>query len=111
MSTPESRIQLAILKHLREQGTFCWRNNNGALHDQKLNNGYGGYRAQSQYAAPGAPDIICILDGGTFCALEVKTKTGRQSADQKFFEKRCDSRGALYHVVRSLADVKLLDLK
>lgn len=111
MSTPEGKIQLAILKHLREEGVFCWRNNNQPTHDPKMNSGYGGYRAQSAYAAPGAPDIMCILDGGVFAGFEVKTKTGRQSADQKLFEKRCDSRGALYHVVRSVADVKELGLR
>ena len=102
----EGKIQLDILKYLRKENVMCWRQGNHALYDTKTNT----YR-ENPYAMRGVPDIICILEEGTFCGIEVKTKTGRQSADQKFFEKRCDSRGALYHVVRSLEDVKKLGLK
>ena len=44
MATPEGKIQSAILKYLKSQGHFCFRVNNGAIHDAKLNDGYGGYQ-------------------------------------------------------------------
>ena len=109
--TPEGVIQLAILKHLRAKGIFCWRNNTMGLWDPKLNL----YRS-NPYAMPGAPDIICISpcttkqQGGVFVGIEVKTPQGKQqSADQLLFEKRCATCNAEYHVVKSLDEMKKLD--
>lgn len=109
-STPEGKIQLAILKYLRAKGIFCWRNNTMGLWDPKLNL----YRS-NPYNMPGAPDIIAITpvtskqQGGIFVGIEVKTPRGKQSADQILFEKRCATCNAEYHVVKSLDDMKKLD--
>lgn len=103
MSTPEGKIQLAILKKLKKSGIFCWRNNNAPTYDQKLNSGYGGYRSNN--VMPGVPDILGILPGGKFFAVEVKTKAGRQSAPQILFQKRTERLGGIYIVARSKDDV------
>ena len=106
MSTPEGKIQSAILKYLKEKKYFCWRQNNGATYDQKMNNGLGGYRSNGVMG--GVPDIILIPDDGIFTGIEVKTKTGVQSAAQVLFERRTKRKNGRYYLVRSLDDVKKL---
>lgn len=100
MADKENRIQAAILTYLKEQGIFCWRNNNGAVYDAKL----GQYRAHN--GLKGVGDIIGMLPDGRFLSVEVKTKTGVVSADQQFFIKRCERSGGLCFVARSIEDVK-----
>lgn len=106
----ESTIQGKICKYLESKGYFFWRSNNTATYDQKLNNGLGGYRSQGQYTQPGLADICVVSDGGFMIFLEVKTPKGRQSADQKLFQKKCERIGCEYYVVRSVDDVKDIDL-
>lgn len=52
----------------------------------------------------GFPDLILIVPNRfyPFCGIELKTKTGRQSANQKAYQKEFESIGAKYVVVRSL---------
>lgn len=101
----EAETQTKILKYLHSQGHFCFRVNNGAIYDKKIN----GYRAH--VGLKGVSDIMCILPPqGQFCGIEVKTDQGRVSVDQMLFERRCAAVGAQYHVVRSVDDVKFLSL-
>jgi hypothetical protein len=100
MATPEGKIQLEILKHLRLKGVMCWRAQ-PHTYNSKL-----GIHISSPYAMPGQPDIIAILPGGIFCGIEVKTKTGRQNPDQILFQRRAETLGAVYIVARSTADIK-----
>lgn len=86
------------------------RLNNTPVFDKKLNSGYGAYRSQGKYSAPGMADIL-VLDKekyGMAVFLEVKTPKGAQSADQKLFEKRCALNNCEYHIIRSLDDIKKL---
>ena len=48
----------------------------------------------------GEPDISGCLDG-LWIGIEVKTQTGRQSADQVKFQKIIEARGGIYIVARS----------
>jgi hypothetical protein len=57
----------------------------------------------------GVPDIIVVKEGN-FIGLEVKTDTGRLSADQVEFGRKVEAAGARYHVVRSIDDVQRLGL-
>ena len=102
MSTPEGKIQLAILKHLRSKGVFCWRAQ-PHTYNSKL-----GMHISSPYNMPGQPDIIAILPGGIFCGIEVKTLKGKQSPDQILFQKRLERAGGVYIVARSIEDVDKL---
>jgi hypothetical protein len=102
MATPEGKIQLEILKHLRSKGVMCWRAQ-PHTYNSKL-----GIHISNPYAMPGQPDIIAILPGGIFCGIEVKTKTGKQSADQVLFQKRVEALGAVYLVARCPQDVENL---
>ena len=95
----ESEIQSEIIKYLKKQGIFCWRNNNTAVYDPKIN----GYRSFT--GLKGVPDILGILPGGIFIGVEVKTPRGKQSADQVLFERRCKRLGGVYIVARSVKDI------
>jgi hypothetical protein len=52
----------------------------------------------------GFPDLILLIPNKfyPFCGVELKTKTGRQSENQKAYQKEFESIGAKYVVVRSL---------
>lgn len=112
MTTPEGKIQTDILTYLTNRGYTCWRNNNQPTYDQKMNQGRGGYRAQSKWTPRGLPDILLIHKEqyGQLWGLEVKTTKGRPSADQLLQQKRWRLSNAVYEVVRSVDDVKALGL-
>lgn len=54
---------------------------------------------------PGVSDLIIGHDGRMYC-LEVKNEKGRQSANQKNFERWCEECSIPYRVVRSVEDVQ-----
>lgn len=49
----------------------------------------------------GVADMCYMKPEGRTCWIEWKTSTGRQSQDQKRFEKLCLSLGHEYHIVRN----------
>lgn len=53
----------------------------------------------------GFPDLTALKDGKTLY-IEIKTKTGKQSAYQVEFEKVCRAHGGTYILARSVDDVK-----
>lgn len=63
----------------------------------------------NRHALAGVPDII-LIDKGIFVGLEVKTATGKQSAAQKSFDKRCEEAGGNYFIVRSIKDCEEIGL-
>jgi hypothetical protein len=103
MSTPEGRIQLAVIKALQKAGVYCWRNNNGATYDPKINR----YRS-NPLAKKGIADIVGILPDGRHLEVEVKTKTGKLSPEQVMHGKRVRELGGTYIIARSVEDVKEL---
>lgn len=54
---------------------------------------------------PGTGDIIIVWRGLAFC-MEVKTATGKQSNDQKLFERNFIASGGKYEIARSLDQAK-----
>lgn len=52
----------------------------------------------------GVSDIVACSPDGRFHAIEVKTKTGRQSENQRRFQKAVLMAGGIYTVLRSLED-------
>lgn len=105
----ESKIQGEICKYLEKKQYFFGRSNNAPIFDKKLNSGYGAYRTQGRWSHQGMSDLW-LLHEGTFIAIEVKSKKGKASADQKLYETRVRSNGGEYYVVRSIDDVKNLGL-
>lgn len=105
MAEAENKIQSATLKKLQKAGIFCWRNNNNAVWDARLNNGYGSYRSFG--GLKGVPDIIAIING-QFVGIEIKTPKGRLSEHQILFKKMCKRNGGKYLVVKKVADIDIL---
>jgi len=101
----ETEIQSTICEYLAYRKHFFWRQNTAPRYDTKKQIFY----RMPKHAMNGVPDIILIKDG-QFIGLEVKQEKGKQSEDQKIFEKRCHDAGAKYYIVRSLDDVIKLGL-
>lgn len=55
------------------------------------------------YGTPGGPDIRLIVSG-RFLGLECKAAKGRQSEDQKNWQRWCEAAGGRYVVVRSVEE-------
>lgn len=75
-----------------------WRNNTGSI---KTPDG-----RFVTFGLKGSADILGIMRGGRFLAIEVKTATGRQSEHQKNFQNIIESFGGVYILARSVEDVK-----
>ena len=54
----------------------------------------------------GVPDLAFVLPDGRAAFLEVKTRTGRLSPEQRAFRDRCTAVGAPYAIVRSVEEAK-----
>lgn len=105
-STPEAKIQLAIMQYLRKQGHLFWRFS-PETYNAKL-----GIHVKHEYVPSGLPDIMLIQKEqyGQLWGLEVKGPKGKPSADQLLMQKRFHLSNAEYHIVRSVDDVKKLGL-
>ena len=99
--TPEGAALSAICHYLSMKRHFYWRNNSGATRTAS-----GGF---VRFGTAGSPDII-VIKHGLFIGLEVKAPAGRQSPDQKEFERGVTEAGGEYHVVRTIDDVQVLGL-
>ena len=95
----ESQIQKAILDWLRWQGVFCWKVNNAGI--KKPNGGY------IPTGKKGVSDIIGVLKGGIFLAIEVKRPGCYPSEFQKDFIKGIQESGGIAFVAHSVFDVEL----
>ena len=106
MATPESKIQLEIMRYLRKQGHLFWR------FSPETYNATLGRHIKHEYVPSGLPDIMLVdkEQYGQLVGLEVKTKRGRASADQLVMQKRFHLNNARYEIVRSVEDVKALGL-
>ena len=63
------------------------------------------YHQQGPLCRKGFPDLTALKDGKTLY-IEVKTKTGKQSAYQVDFQKACEAHGGTYILARGVEDVK-----
>ena len=94
----ETQIQKAILEYLWFNRILAWRNNTGGMTDKR---GHF-YR----FGKKGSGDIFCVLPGGKFVSIEVKSAKGRVRESQKEFMKEVNEQGALAFVARSIDDVR-----
>lgn len=94
----EAMLQQAILEWLKHvRGAYFFRSGAGQV---RLDSG-----RFFKTGRPGCPDITACFNG-RFIGLEVKTRTGRQSALQKKAEREIIAAGGEYHIVRCMNDVK-----
>jgi len=124
----EAEIQKAIMQYLatRKKMVF-WRQNSGSfvapvlraiaavlvkfgLGKKKMaimaavKKAAGHYKCTSE---PGIPDITAIYRG-VYVGLEVKTKVGRLTKDQKVMHDRMHKNGVKVVIVRSVDEVKMV---
>ena len=93
----ESGVLHDCLEVLRLHGAFCWRQNTGAF---KVENRF--FRS----SIAGVSDILGVLQGGRFIAIECKReKGGRVSEKQKAFLENVKNAGGLAFVVHSGAEL------
>lgn len=92
----EKEIQKQIIEYLQFKNIFHYRNNTGTFSNNK-----GGFYS---FGAVGSPDVICVIDG-IYIGLEVKKPGGKQSENQKAFQKNLEAAGGKYFLVYSLDDV------
>lgn len=102
MKHAEADFQIALVQLLRENGVPVF-----AVRNERNEGMADAMRSERMGRAKGAPDLIAGKNGKSYW-LELKTKTGRQSMEQKCFEELAPSFGAKYIVVRSFDDVKEL---
>ena len=106
--TPEGLVLSAVLDYLAAVHVTAFRCNTGAV---KIENRF------IQFGVPGFADILALATmRGTFkgfpCSwtapvfIEVKSATGRQSVEQKSFERQVKDAGAEYVLVRSVEDME-----
>lgn len=105
-----------------QQSMVIWFNNNYCLRNQQPrclimaipNGGRRDAREAKTFKntglLPGASDLEVIIPGKNLY-VEVKTKIGTQSIEQKEFEIRVKELGFEYHLVRSLDEFKELIYK
>lgn len=102
MKNEETKLQDAIRAELSKAG-IVRRNNVGTfltINGNPINIGL-----------PGEADLTLFQRSGKTIFIEVKTPTGRQSKQQRAFQKRVEELGFKYKIVRSLDDAKNLILE
>ena len=90
----------AVSDYLAYKHYFFFRINNIGIYDptKKVR------RAMPKHSKKGVADMLVIRHGAPIF-LEFKSAKGKQSEDQKEFEKECKEAGAEYHVIRSVDEV------
>lgn len=98
----EHDIQSAILRALRIHPAVAhfWRQNTGAMAI-----GEGKARRFVRFGPKGQPDIQGYLKNGTALFIEVKSRTGKVTPEQKEFLERAQKHGAVAFVARDVATV------
>jgi hypothetical protein len=90
---PESQVLEGCLHYLQVRGIFHWRNNTGAVQVRP-----GQFM---RFGKVGSSDILGVLPGGRFLAVECKAPDGgRLSPEQKQFLADVRELGALALVVK-----------
>jgi hypothetical protein len=81
---------------------LAWRQNQGALTGTR-----GGKRLFVRFAAmPGISDILGVLPGGRFLAVECKRPGNRPTPEQAAFLAAVEAAGGLALVVRDVAELQ-----
>jgi hypothetical protein len=91
----ETQIQAAILRALAyRRDVYAWRNNSGALPNQRGRPVFFGKR--------GSADILAVVSGGLFVALECKRPGEEPTPWQLEFGAAVEKQGGVYVVVTSV---------
>ena len=94
----EKQIQNAILRAFGTDSRLrVWRANVGAARSG---------RRVIRFGVRGQADLTGILPGGLRLEIEVKSATGRQSAEQSAYQRMIERFGGVYILARSVTDVR-----
>lgn len=99
-TTPEGAILAQCLELLTLRGVLHWRQNTGAFAI-----GEGAARRFFRAGAPGISDILLVLPGGRFGAVEVKSAKGRIRAEQQAFLDNVNKAGGWGICIRSAQEL------
>ena len=105
MSLPSPREQNLVkpaLQLLALRGIFAWRNNTGAV---RATNRSGKERF-IRFSTPGASDLLGILPGGRFLAVEPRSPSGKVTQAQRSFLDRVTAAGGVALVISDLAELE-----
>jgi len=93
----ESELSKLVQDYLESQGfQWFWRNQ---VYKGRVKSG-----AYLHTGKKGIADIILIARGSTIY-LELKTVTGKQSPEQKLFQKHCIDNNQPYFIIKNLEDL------
>lgn len=95
----ETQVLRACLDYLSYRGIFHWRANQGAIPLPG-----GGFRRF--VGMKGISDILGVLPGGRFLAIECKRPGGRESPSQVEFQERVVSLGGVAMCVSSVEELE-----
>jgi hypothetical protein len=104
--TPETLLKRTICSWLRlkRPDIFFWVSDRVGIYDPVKKT----FRRNADpYRIKGVSDILGILPNGLFLAIEVKTKTGRVSIEQKAFLSQIEASQGIAFVARSIEDVEM----
>lgn len=102
-ATSANALTKQAIRVLDLKGFHVWRQNNGAVYDQKIKQ----FRANS--STPGISDIIGFhKKTGQFIACEIKAGKDRLSKEQDEFLKAVVKAGGIALVIRSTDDIAAL---
>ena len=87
MSTEQDLLNRVLAAVGALPGVLAWRNNTGALRDA---NG-----RMVRFGARGSADVF-VIAAGRFVGIECKHGRGRQSEDQKRWQRACEAAGGVY---------------
>lgn len=95
----EAELQAEILLAVGSRPDCrIWRNNTG------VGRTLSGQRV-IRFGLVGSADLLGILRGGRFLAVEVKTAKGRQSEAQRNFQRMIEAMGGVYVLARDVQTV------
>ena len=106
LTSTEAEIQKGIMDYLAARRVFAIRINTGTFQNGKR-------FIQAHSAGAGLADILAFPRIG-FCTMpvplwiEVKSASGRQSVEQKYFQQKVRSEAHLYVLARSIEDVEMV---
>jgi hypothetical protein len=96
--TPENRVKAEVLRYLKVRRIYCWSNPSGAVRIRP-----GKFMS---FGLKGSSDILGLLPGGRFLAVECKAAHGRLSPEQRQFLADIKALGGMAIVARSYRDIE-----
>lgn len=101
--TPEGRVRNLVCGYLKARGVFFFIHDSVGIFDPKTKRFR---RNTSPYRIKGVSDILGILPGGRFLAIELKSATGTLTKEQKSFLEAIRASGGVSFMARGIEDVK-----